>query len=158
MNRLIYDFHRRSYSTDTCLIYSTYFIRKQTDESNLCGMVLLDLQKAFDTENHSILLDKLSVKSFLSTVIAWLASYLTGRVQRVEVGGILSEGKLVNRVPQGCVLGPVLFLLYINHMQVVSNCNSFLYSALLFSDKETSRRQNKLSEVTGCLKTNFYYI
>lgn len=76
----------------------------------MCGMVLLDLQKAFDTENHSILLDKLSVKSFLSTVTAWLASYLTGRVQRVQVGGILSEGKLVNRVPQGCVLGPVLFL------------------------------------------------
>lgn len=147
MNRLIYDFHRRSYSTDTCLIYSTYIIRKQTDESNLCGMVLLDLQKAFDTENHSILFDKLSVKCFSSIVIAWLASYLTGRVQRVEVGGILSEGKLVNNgVPQGRVLGPVLFLLYINHIKVVCNCNLFLYSgdsALLVSDKETSRIQNK---------------
>ncbi len=51
----------------------------------MCGMVLLDRQKAFDTINHSILLDKLRVMCFSSKVIAWLSSYLTGRVQRVEI-------------------------------------------------------------------------
>lgn len=56
-------------------------LMQQTDGSHL---VLLVLQKAFDTENHSILLDKLSIKCFSSTVIAWLVSYLTGRVQRVR--------------------------------------------------------------------------
>ncbi len=63
----------------------------------MCGMVLLDLQKAFDTVNHSILLDKLSVMGFSSKVIAWLNSYLTGRVQRVEIDGVLSEETLVKK-------------------------------------------------------------
>ncbi len=85
---LIYDFlsgFRKSHSTDTSLLYLTDFIRRQIDKGKMCGMVLLDLQKAFDTVNHSILLDKLSVMGFSSKVIAWLNSYLTGRVQRVEI-------------------------------------------------------------------------
>ncbi len=85
---LIYDFQsgfRKSHSTDTSLLYLTDFIRRQIDEGKMCGMVLLDLQKAFDTVNHSILLDKLSVMDFSSKVIAWFNSYLTGRVQRVEI-------------------------------------------------------------------------
>ncbi len=76
----------------------------------MCGMVLLDLQKKFDTVNHSILLDKLSVE-FSSKVIAWLNSYLTERVQKVEIDGVLREETLVkDGVPQGSVLGPLLFL------------------------------------------------
>lgn len=80
-----------------------------------------------------------------------MASYLTGRVQKVEVGGILSEAKNVNNgVPQGSVLGPLLFLLYLNDIQEVCECNMFLYAddaALLFSDKETNRIQEKLGEL-----------
>ncbi len=79
---------------------------------------LLYLQKAFDTVNHSILLDKVNALGFSCTVKSWLASYLTGRVPKVEVGGILSEGKIVNNgVSQCSVLGPLLFLLYINDIQ-----------------------------------------
>ncbi len=61
----------------------------------MCGMVLLDLQKAFDTVNHSILLDKLSVMGFSSKVIAWFNSYLSERVQSVDIDGVLSEETLV---------------------------------------------------------------
>jgi retron-type reverse transcriptase len=131
-NRLIYDFQsgfRRSYSTDTCLLFLTDRIRKELDGGNLCGMVLLDLQKAFDTVNHSILLDKVVAMGFSDIVKAWLASYLAGREQKVEVGGMLSESKTVyNGVPQGSVLGPLLFLLYINDIQDVVECNMFLYA------------------------------
>ncbi len=110
----------------------------------MCAMALLDLQKTFDTVNHSILLDKLSVE-FSSKVIAWLNSYLTGRVQRVEIDGVLHEETLVkDGVPQGSVLGPLLFLLYIKDMQAVCDCIFFLYaddSALLISDKDDGRIQ-----------------
>lgn len=84
-------------------------------EVKMCGMVLLDLRKALDTVNHSIL-----PMGFSGMVIAWLNSYLAGRVQRIEIDGILSEETIINiGVPQGSVLGPLLFLLYINCMQAV---------------------------------------
>ncbi len=106
----IYDFQsgfRKSHSTDTSLLYLTDFIRRQVDEGNMCGMVLLDLQKALDTVHHSILLDELSVMGFWCKVIAWFNSYLSERVQRVEID---EETLVKNGVPQGNVLGPLLFL------------------------------------------------
>jgi len=75
---------RRPYLTDS-LLYITDFKRKQTDGGILCGMVPLDLQKAYITVNHSILLDKISVTGSSNMVIAWLNSCLTGRIQRVEI-------------------------------------------------------------------------
>ncbi len=132
---LIYMFQsgfRKSHSTDTSLLYLTDFIRRQIDEGKMCGMVLLDLQKAFDTVNHSILLDKLSVMGFSSKAITWFNSYLSERVQRVEIDGALSEETLVkNGVPQGSVLGPLLFLLYINDMQADCDCNFFYMLMIL---------------------------
>ncbi len=98
----------------------------------------------------SILLDKLSVMGFSSKVTTWFNSYLSERVQRVEIDGVLSEETLVkNGVPQGSVLGPLLFLLYINDMQAVCDCNLFLYaddSALLISDKDVGRIQVNLAK------------
>uniref|UniRef100_A0A673LAJ9 Uncharacterized protein n=1 Tax=Sinocyclocheilus rhinocerous TaxID=307959 RepID=A0A673LAJ9_9TELE len=94
--------------------------------------------------------DKLSVIGFSSKVIAWLNSNLTGRVQRVETDGVLSEETIVkNGVLQGSVLGPLLFLLYINDMQAVCDCILFLYaedSALLVSDRDVGRIQVNLGE------------
>ena len=90
---LMYKFQsgfRTNHSTDTCLLYLTDRIKHEVDAGKYCGMVMLDLQKAFDTVNHSILLDKLSAIGFDETTMSWMQSYLEGRKQVVEVNGTMS--------------------------------------------------------------------
>ena len=92
-NKLMYEFQsgfRTSHSTDTCLLYLNDRIKHEVDLGRYCGMVMLDLQKAFDTVNHPILIDKLKAIGFDSTAASWMQSYLEGREQVVEVNGTLS--------------------------------------------------------------------
>lgn len=71
-------------------------------------MVLLDLQKAFDTVDHQILLYKLRAIGFKTMAVEWLNSYLSGRYQRVAFNGTLSNARSIScGVPQGSVLGPL---------------------------------------------------
>ena len=84
----MYDFQpglRKTHYIDSCLFYLTDFIRKEIDEGNLCGMVLLDLQKAFDTVYHCLLISKLEALGLSSIPLGWVKSYLSGREQVVEV-------------------------------------------------------------------------
>ena len=80
--KLLYKFQsgfRTRYSTDTCLIHLTDFLKFQMDKGNLIGMVLLDLQKAFDTVDHSILLMKLEALGLSQDIIRWFHSYLSDK-------------------------------------------------------------------------------
>ena len=80
----LYEFQsgfRSSYSTDTCLIHITDYIKLENDKGNFTGMVLLDLQKAFDTINHPILLNKLKWFGAYDITVQWFRSYLSGRTQ-----------------------------------------------------------------------------
>ena len=100
-------------------------------------MVLLDLQKAFDTVNHDRLIAKLEALGADSSTCGWFRSYLSGREQLVVLGGVLSDPSVVEcGIPQGSILGPSLFLTYINDMADSCSCELFLYaddSALLMS-------------------------
>ena len=149
---LIYKFQsgfRHSHSTDTCLLYLNDFIKKEVDKGKYVGMVMLDLQKAFDTVNHSILIDKLKALGFDSTSLSWMRSYLEGREQVVEVNGTLSSPLPVScGAPQGSILGPLLFLIYVNDMSSACDCNLFLFaddSALLVSDRDMLQVEKALS-------------
>ena len=147
-NRLLYEFQsgfRSSYSTDTCLIHLTDYIKLENDT----GMVLLDLQKAFDTVDHTILLNKLKWLGADDLTVQWFRSYLTGRTQVTDIGGTMSEPKGVTcGVPQGSILGPLLFLLYVNDMASAVRCKLLLYaddSALIASGKNVADIESTLS-------------
>ena len=145
---------RGGYSTDSCLVGLSDYIRGEIGKGNLVGMVLIDLQKAFDTVDHAILLDKLSAIGVSST--AWFESYLCDRKQCVEVNGSRSEFLPIDcGVPQGSILGPQLFLIYINDMNLSVNCSLSLYaddSALVFSHRDPGVIGARLSHELFCCK------
>ena len=93
---------RSSFSTDSCLIHLSDFIRKQQDKGHYTGMVILDLQKAFDTVNHKILLDKLRAMGVGQIAVQWFNSYLSGRQQLVNIADTNSDFRnVLCGVPQG---------------------------------------------------------
>ena len=113
-------------------------------------MVLIDLQKAFDTIDHYILLQKLPLLVFSNDVIGWFKSYLRSRKFHVNVHDKFSTtAELRCGVPQGSILRPLLFLLYINDMPQVVDCDLFLYAddtSLLYQHKDLDQINKELTK------------
>ena len=96
----------------------------------MTGVLFLDLKKAFHTVNHGILLKKLHKYGVSLNALDWFKSYLSDRIQITRVRRSLSdEGKITCGVPQGSILGPLAFVLYINDMaDVLMECEISLYA------------------------------
>ena len=119
-NKLLHPNHhayRVHHNTTTALIQMCDVWLESVGEGELTGACLLDMSAAFDIVNHSLLIRKLELYGFESNIIEWFQSYLADRTQCVCIDGALSKLLPVNHgVPQGSILGPLLYTLFTNEL------------------------------------------
>lgn len=106
---------RKRHSTEYATLELLDKLLHDIDDRNATFAVYMDLSKAFDTLNHNILLEKLHRYGIHDSELSWFSNYLCNRTQYVEIEGYQSETLLIKTgVPQGSILGPLLFLIYMN--------------------------------------------
>ena len=111
---------------------------------------ILDLQKAFDTLDHGVLLEKMKHFGFRTSVIKWFESYLSNRKFLVCIDVFSEAGTLKNGVPKGSILGRLLFLFYVNNLpQSLSDADSYLYaddSCVFYQQEDVKKIENVLNK------------
>ena len=128
-------------STEHNLLHIVNYVTRALNDGEFCVGIFLDLKKAFDVCSHSILLKKLDKMGIRGTAHTWFKNYLSGRSQKVEINGSLSGAlELDISVIQGSILGPILFLCYINDFWSATS----LFS-VLFADDTTCLAGEKIS-------------
>lgn len=149
---------RNNFSTNDAIYKLTSIINSSLHNNKKCIAVFLDLAKAFDTVSHSKLLQKLENIGIRGTALDVLATYLTDRKQYVKVENKISDSEFIQTgIPQGTVLAPILFLIFINNFCNISNISAKLVSyaddtALIFEGSDWDEVKNKVSSEMKIIK------
>jgi hypothetical protein len=152
-NKLLYEHQygfQRNKSTEHSIVHALNFIGQAMNDNKYTIGVFFDLKKAFDTCSHDILLMKLNKMGITGTAYSWFKSYLSERSQVVDINGNISRSRKIKiSVLQGSVLGPILFLCFINDLYTSTS----LFTLLFADDTFCLQSGEDLSELANSVNS-----